>query len=85
MPPTLFVGLLDLLDLSVATATEDLNETLLVSSSTLDRPEGGEGRGRGGEGRGGEGRGGEGRGGEGRGGEGRGGEERRKGGREVLG
>ena len=37
--PTCFVGLLDLLDLSVATATEDLNETLLVSSGTLDRPE----------------------------------------------
>ena len=37
---TCFVGLLDLLDLSVATATEDLDETLLVSSSTLDCPVG---------------------------------------------
>ena len=68
MSLTGLVHLLDGVDLRVGVATEDLNQTLLVSSNTLHCSE---------EGRGGEGRGGEGRGGEGRGGEGRGGRERK--------
>ena len=37
---TSLVVIFNLLDFSVATSAEDLDETLLISSSTLDCPEG---------------------------------------------